>query len=127
MISGHIIGVLMQLDDLEWEWNDWIFTSSLAEACFPTMMLHHLWKMGSHPDNVKQICPLTLDTALSMENDFKQARAERMLALFLGTSKRRDWKQAVKKCLACHQSLTLPPLPSSAFALRNEVGLFVGK
>lgn len=81
-IGGRIVGVLMRLDDLEWEWNNRICTSSLADTYSPTMIPHHLWKntLGLHPGNANT---LTLDTALLTEKDFARARAERMLALFL--------------------------------------------
>jgi hypothetical protein len=77
-IGGRIVGVLMRLDDLEWEWNHRISTSSLE---IPT----NEWKttLGLHPDNVEQLCPRTLDLAILEENDFARRRAERMLALFL--------------------------------------------
>ena len=37
-IGGHIVGVLMQLDDVEWEWNNRICTSSLADTYSPMMI-----------------------------------------------------------------------------------------
>jgi hypothetical protein len=82
-IGGRIVGVLMRLDDLEWEWNNRVCTSSLAGP--DSLIPHHLWKstLGLHPGNIEQNCTLTLDTALSTEKDFARARAERMLALFL--------------------------------------------
>jgi len=78
-IGGRIVGVLMRLDDLEWEWNHRITTSSLAEADANT------WKttIGLHPENVEQNCFRTIDEALMEEKDFARTRAERMLALFL--------------------------------------------
>lgn len=78
-IGGRIVGVLMRLDDLEWEWNNRISTSSLGEA--PGEM----WKttLGLYPDNIEQNCLRTLDNALLEEVEFARARAERMLALFL--------------------------------------------
>jgi len=84
-IGGRIVGTLMRLEDLEWEWNHRICTSSLAEADSPSMIPYALWKttLGLHPEDVEQKCPLTLDTALLEEKDFARARAERMLALFL--------------------------------------------
>jgi hypothetical protein len=85
MKGGRIVGVLMRLDDLEWEWNNRVCTSSLADTESSTMIPHRLWKstLGLHPNNVKQICTLTLAKVLLTEKDFARARAERMLALFL--------------------------------------------
>ena len=79
-IGGRIVGVLMRLDDLEWEWNHRITTSSLVDEVESSV-----WKttFGLHPDDIEQNCILTLDTALSEEEDFARIRAERMLALFL--------------------------------------------
>ena len=79
-IGGRIVGVLMLLDDLEWEWNHRVTTSSLVDEVESTV-----WKttFGLHPDNIEQKCIQTLDTALSEEEDFARVRAERMLALFL--------------------------------------------
>ena len=79
-IGGRIVGVLMRLDDLEWEWNHRVTTSSLMHDVEST-----LWKttFGLHPDNIEQNCIQTLDTALSEEEDFARVRAERMLGLFL--------------------------------------------
>lgn len=84
-VGGRIVGVLMRLDDLEWEWNHRITTSSLGETDHPDMIPDDLWKttLGLHPDNVEQKCFLTVDTALTEEKEFARARAERMLALFL--------------------------------------------
>jgi len=79
-IGGRIVGVLMRLDDLEWEWNHRVTTSSLVDEVESTV-----WKttFGLHPDNIEQNCILTLDTALSKEEAFARVRAERMLGLFL--------------------------------------------
>jgi len=79
-IGGRIVGVLMRLDDLEWEWNHRVTTSSLVNEVESTV-----WKttFGLHPDDIEQNCILTLDTALSEEEDFARVRAERMLGLFL--------------------------------------------
>jgi hypothetical protein len=84
-IGGRIVGVLMRLDDLEWEWNNRVCNSPLADADSPNMIPHRLWKttLGLHPNNVEQSCTSTLDAALSTEGDFARSRAERMLALFL--------------------------------------------
>ena len=80
-IGGRIVGVLMRLDDVEWEWNNRICTSSLADTYSPMMIPHHLWKtiLGLHPGNADT---LTLDTALSTEKDFTRARAERCWPFF---------------------------------------------
>jgi len=79
-IGGRIVGVLMRLEDLEWEWNHRVTTSSLVQDVESTV-----WKttFGLHPDDIEQNCILTLDTALSEEEDFARVRAERMLGLFL--------------------------------------------
>ncbi|KAL9182835.1 hypothetical protein ACHAXT_004114 [Thalassiosira profunda] len=78
-VGGRIVGTLMRLDDLEWEWNHRICSSSLAELAPDS------WKttLGLLPDNVEQRCVRTLDEALLDESEFARARAERMLALFL--------------------------------------------
>lgn len=79
-IGGRIVGVLMRLDDLEWEWNHRVTTSPLVNE-----VECHLWKtmVGLHPGNVEQNCIRTVDEALLEDEDFARARAERMLALFL--------------------------------------------
>jgi hypothetical protein len=84
-IGGRIVGVLMRLDDLEWEWNDRVCASPLADSDSPSMIPHRLWKtaLGLHPNDVEQSRISTLDAALSTEGDFARTRAERMLALFL--------------------------------------------
>jgi len=84
-IGGRIVGVLMRLDDLEWEWNHRIRTSSLADADSSSMIPSDVWKttLGLHPGDVEQNCFRTVDTALSEDKDFARARAEKMLALFL--------------------------------------------
>jgi len=84
-IGGRIVGTVMRLDDLEWEWNHRIGTSSLAEADSPSMIPNNLWKttLGLHAENVEQNCFRTVDVALLEEKDFARTRAERMLALFL--------------------------------------------
>ena len=78
-IGGRIVGVLMRLDDLEWEWNHRITTSSLMDVPVD------IWKatLGLHPDSVEQSCIRTIDEALLKDTEFARARAERMLALFL--------------------------------------------
>ena len=84
-IGGRIVGVLVRLDDLEWEWNHRVTTSTLGQPESSDMIPHDQWKLtlGLHPDNVEQRCMKTLDTTLLEESDFARARAERMLALFL--------------------------------------------
>lgn len=84
-IGGRIVGVLVRLDDLEWEWNHRVTTSKLGQPESADMIPYDQWKsiLGLHPDNVEQRCIKTLDRALLEESDFARARAERMLALFL--------------------------------------------
>mmetsp|Transcript_10411 Transcript_10411/g.22042 ORF Transcript_10411/g.22042 Transcript_10411/m.22042 type:complete len:552 (-) Transcript_10411:3799-5454(-) len=87
-IGGRIVGVLMRLDDLEWEWNHRISTSSLADPDSPSMVPYDLWKTtlglhAPHPEAVEQTCFRTVDASLSEEKEFARTRAERMLALFL--------------------------------------------
>jgi len=84
-IGGRIVGVLVRLDDLEWEWNHRVSTSTLGQPESPDMIPYNQWKsvLGLHPDNVEQRCIKTLDVALLEENCFARARAEKMLALFL--------------------------------------------
>eukprot|EP00984_Skeletonema_dohrnii_P004045 scaffold1391_cov84-Skeletonema_dohrnii-CCMP3373.AAC.4 len=84
-IGGRIVGVLVRLDDLEWEWNHRVSTSTLGQPESSDMIPYNQWKsiLGLHPDNVEQRCTKTLDMALLEEKDFARARAERMLALFL--------------------------------------------
>lgn len=84
-IGGRIVGVLIRLDDLEWEWNHRVSTSTLCKPESPDMIPYNQWKstLGLHPDNVEQRCIKTLDMALLEENDFARTRAEKMLALFL--------------------------------------------
>ncbi|KAL7513798.1 hypothetical protein ACHAWX_000782 [Stephanocyclus meneghinianus] len=83
-IGGRIVGVLMRLDDLEWEWNHRIRTSSLGEIESPTRIPDDEWKvtLGLHP-GVEQVCFRTVDMALLEEKEFARKRAERMYALFL--------------------------------------------
>ena len=84
-IGGRIVGVLIRLDDLEWEWNHRVSTSTIGQPESPDMIPYNQWKtiLGLHPKNIEQRCIKTLDMALLEENDFARARAERMLALFL--------------------------------------------
>ncbi|KAL7500508.1 hypothetical protein ACHAWT_008329 [Skeletonema menzelii] len=84
-IGGRIVGVLVRLDDLEWEWNHRVSTSTLGQPESSEMIPYNQWKsiLGLHPDNVEQRCIKTVDMALLEENDFARVRAERMLALFL--------------------------------------------
>ena len=79
-IGGRIVGVLMRLDDLEWEW----WNRATKDRYIKTIP-NNLWKstLGLHPGGVEQSCFLTLDEALSKEDDFARVRAERMLGLFL--------------------------------------------
>ncbi len=82
------MGVLMRLDNLEWERNHRIFTSSLAQSNSPSMVLYDWWKMtlslhSLHPRVMDQVCLRTVDASLAEERDFMRARAKRMLALFL--------------------------------------------
>ena len=76
-IGGRIAGVLMRLDDLEWEWNNRVCSSTLS-SIDPS-----LWKstLGLYPENEK--CTRTVDQALLNDKEFARARAEKMLALFL--------------------------------------------
>lgn len=84
-IAGRIVGVLIRLDDLEWEWNHRVCSSILGDPDSPDMIPFDEWKpiLGLHPKNVEQNCIKTLDMALLEEEDFARVRAERMLALFL--------------------------------------------
>ena len=79
-IGGRIVGVLMRLDDLEWEW--W---NRATKDDYTSTIPNNLWKstLGLHPGGVEQSCVLTLDEALSQEDEFARIRAERMLGLFL--------------------------------------------
>ena len=76
-IGGRIAGVLMRLDDLEWEWNNRVCSSTLVKEIDSSM-----WKLtlGLYPENE---CTKTIDTALLNDKEFARARAEKMLALFL--------------------------------------------
>ena len=84
-IGGRIVGILMRLDDLEWEWNHRVETSIFNESTSPDMIPQDQWKsiLGLHPGNVEQSCTKTLDKALLEDRDFARKRAEIMLALFL--------------------------------------------
>lgn len=84
-IAGRIVGVLVRLDDLEWEWNHRVSTSAQGQPESSDMIPFSQWKsiLGLHPDNVEQRCIKTVDMALLEDNDFAKTRAERMLALFL--------------------------------------------
>ena len=84
-MGGRIVGVLMRLDDLEWEWNHRVRTSPLGQLDSPSMIPYEQWKttLGLHPDNVEQVCFRTVDMAILEEKEFARARAERMVALFL--------------------------------------------
>ena len=50
-IGGRIVGVLMRLDDLEWEWNHRVHASALADADSLDAVAHDAWKttLGLHP------------------------------------------------------------------------------
>ncbi|KAL3802839.1 hypothetical protein HJC23_007616 [Cyclotella cryptica] len=83
-IGGRIVGVLMRLDDLEWEWNHRVSTSSLGKT-EPSMTLpNDEWKrtLGLYP-GVEQVCFRTVDVALLEDKEFARKRAEIMYALFL--------------------------------------------
>jgi len=85
-IGGRIVGVLMRLDDLEWEWNHRVCSSPLGQEESASMIPYEQWKttLGLHPGGVEQVCVETIDVALLEEEDFARARAEKMLGLFLG-------------------------------------------
>ncbi|KAL7527428.1 hypothetical protein ACHAXR_001956, partial [Thalassiosira sp. AJA248-18] len=71
-IGGRIVGVLMRLDDLEWEWNHRIRTSlSFVEVDYPSTIPNEMWKttLGLHPDNMEQNCVRTVDMALLEEKE----------------------------------------------------------
>ena len=63
-----------------WEW----WNRATKDRYIKTIP-NNLWKstLGLHPGGVEQSCFLTLDEALSKEDDFARVRAERMLGLFL--------------------------------------------
>ena len=84
-IGGRIVGVLMRMDDLEWEWHNRVTTSPLGQIESPTRVPDEQWKvaLGLHPGVVEQVCFRTVDEALLESRDFARKRAEMMYALFL--------------------------------------------
>lgn len=79
-IGGRIVGVLMRLDDLEWEWHHRVTTSSLGKV---VPMEDWRRNLGLHPGSVEQICLRTVDSALVEDEEFARRRAEIMYAMFL--------------------------------------------
>jgi len=79
-IGGRVVGVLMRLDDLEWEWHHRVTTSSLGKV-----VPEEDWKrnLGLHPGSVEQECIRTVDLALVEDEEFARRRAEIMYAMFL--------------------------------------------
>lgn len=79
-IGGRIVGVLMRLEDLEWEWNHRVSTSALGQ-----IVPEYEWKrtLGLHPGNVEQECQRTVDLALCDDKEFARKRAELLYAMFL--------------------------------------------
>ena len=79
-IGGRIVAILMRLDDLEWEWNHRIETSSFATQNTATSTTDWKKKFGLL-SNEKDI--QTLDQTLLDDDEFTKTRSERMLAIFL--------------------------------------------
>lgn len=79
-VGGRIVGVIMRLDDLEWEWNHRVCTSALGK-----IVPEYEWKrtLGLHPGNVEQRCLRTVDLALEEDAEFARRRAEIVYAMFL--------------------------------------------
>ena len=79
-IGGRIVGVIMRMEDLEWEWNHRVATSSLGG-----IVPDDKWKrtLGLHPGSMEQECLRTVDLALLDDSEFARKRAEMMYAMFL--------------------------------------------
>ena len=78
-IGGRIVGVLMRMDDLEWEWNHRVVTSALGQV---TPEIDWKRTLGLHPV-MEQKCCRTIDIALMEDMEFARKRAEMMYAMFL--------------------------------------------